>query len=285
MRNKKYHDKRKIQSKVLKGDSRNFADNVQSLSSLTLDHPFIQSVENVKNKIPCVILYTEDMLQQIIIACAKVKPAVVSVDRTFNLGDVFVTVMVFKQRAVIRKTTKESPIFTRPLFLHEDAKAPTYARFFTHLASKFKESGCVMKNFIFRSDDEKAMTSALKYAFPEATHVLCLRHIMGSVKDHLTNKIGLAEKNRATIMTKLLGNNGAASADDTITFDEKIKEVLTACEAIEDQQLQLLSYLDKRIVPTLKTNVLQPRWTRELEDKWTNNNTESANHILKLAVD
>ena len=96
VRNKKYNDKRKIQSNALKGDSRNFADNVQSLSSLTLDHPFIQSVENVKNKIPCVILYTEDMLQQIIIACAKVKPAVVSVDRTFNLGDVFVTVMVFK---------------------------------------------------------------------------------------------------------------------------------------------------------------------------------------------
>ena len=40
-----------------------------------------------------------------------------------------------------------------------------------------------MKNFIFGSDDEKAMASALKYAFPESTHVLCLCQIIGDVKD------------------------------------------------------------------------------------------------------
>jgi hypothetical protein len=97
------------------------------------------------------------------LACCRTEAVVVGVDRTFNLGDVFVTVMAFKQPAIVRRTTDECPIFIGPLFLHGDAKYTTYCRFFTHLATTFEAEGCIMDNFTFGSDNEKALTSALKY--------------------------------------------------------------------------------------------------------------------------
>ena len=43
---------------------------------------------------------------------------ILGVDRTFNLGAVFVTNFVYKNTKVIRKETGEPPIFIGPLFLH-----------------------------------------------------------------------------------------------------------------------------------------------------------------------
>ena len=224
-------------------------------------------------------MYTDNMIKQMKNFCCRGQPSVVGVDRTFNLGELFVTVTVFKQPTVVRKTSGEHPIFIGPMFLHGDAKYLTYCRFFNHLATTLQAEGCNMSNFIFGSDDEKAMTSALKYAFPDSTHVLYLRHIVGNVKDYLTNKVGISKKSRKDLMDKLFGLSGDTAADDFVVFEERIKEVRKTCE--KQKAEKFLNYLDKRLLPCLKENVLKPRTDRGVQDGWLNNNTESANHVLK----
>ena len=237
----------------------------------------------VKNRHSIMPIYNKNMIKQMKNLCCRGQPSVIGVDRTFNLGELFVTVTVFKQPTVVRKTSGEHPIFIGPMFLYGDAKCVTYCRFFNHLATTFQAEGCNMKNFIFGSDNKKAMTSALKYAFPDSTHVLCLRYIMGNVKDYLTNKVGISERNRKDLTEKLFGLPGVTSADDSVVFEERIKEVRKSCESHNADQF--LAYLDKRLLPCLKENVLKPRTVRGVQDGWTNNNTESANHVLKCAME
>ena len=95
-----------------------------------------------------------------------------------------------------------------------------------------------------------------RYAFPAATHVLCLRHIRGNVKDYLTDKVGLSEKSRKDVLDKIFAPGGLVSADDSIVFEERARELRDSCCE------EFLPYLDKRIIPALKENVLKPRLER-----------------------
>ena len=61
---------------------------------------------------------------------------ILDVDRTFNLGAVFVTNIVYKNTKVMRKETGEHPIFIGPLFLHWDGSYLNYHAFFSHVKAR-----------------------------------------------------------------------------------------------------------------------------------------------------
>ena len=51
------------------------------------------------------------------------KRTVLSFDKTFNLGQVYVTAAVYKNLALLRKRTNAAPIFIGPIFLRKLADA------------------------------------------------------------------------------------------------------------------------------------------------------------------
>ena len=55
---------------------------------------------------------------------------IISVDRTFNLGPMFLTTTVYKHFNVLRTGTEDYPLFIGPMFLHWEASFQTYADFF-----------------------------------------------------------------------------------------------------------------------------------------------------------
>ena len=84
-------------------------------------HPFVQSVGTSKGKVSTVILYTDEMIQDIQRCCAssdRGEATVLGIDKTFNLGDVHVTATAYKNITVTRSSTGEHPIFAGPMFLH-----------------------------------------------------------------------------------------------------------------------------------------------------------------------
>ncbi|VDI57760.1 Hypothetical predicted protein [Mytilus galloprovincialis] len=116
----------------------------------------------------------------------------VGVDRTFNLGNVFVTALVYKHYRLVKEDTKDHPIFIGPILLHKDASYKTYFTFFYHLASEFKINSLMLRipdELVFGSDDEKAITNAIRNAFPSATKLLCTKHLKDTLKHYLQNKI------------------------------------------------------------------------------------------------
>jgi hypothetical protein len=45
----------------------------------------------------------------------------IGVDRTFNLGPAYVTNFVYKNKKVVKKSSRDNPIFLGPVFFHWDA--------------------------------------------------------------------------------------------------------------------------------------------------------------------
>ena len=59
----------------------------------------------------------------------------VGIDRTFNLGNFYVTSFVYKNERVIRKDSSDHPVFLGPVFLHKEATFHNYHYFFSHISA------------------------------------------------------------------------------------------------------------------------------------------------------
>jgi hypothetical protein len=84
---------------------------------MTQSSNFVQVVTVTKDKMPCIILYTEEQINLISNFCFRQpQGSVLGVDRTYNLGQIFVTCTVFKHKSILRRSTDEEPIVTGPVF-------------------------------------------------------------------------------------------------------------------------------------------------------------------------
>ena len=83
---------------------KNLADEVQNLLCMMHDHPFNQEELQTPNKPPCVVLYTEEQTEDFKNMCL-IHRNIMGVDRTFNIGPCFVTLIVFKHSNLLRKST------------------------------------------------------------------------------------------------------------------------------------------------------------------------------------
>jgi len=124
-------------TKAEKEKTGNAADELQHMVDSIHEHAYIQEICVRSGRPPAIICYTKDQISDMKRFTATSTTAqlrsIVGVDRTFNLGPCYVTVTVFKNKAVIRKQTGEHPIFIGPTLFHFDAKQDTYRRFFDTL--------------------------------------------------------------------------------------------------------------------------------------------------------
>jgi len=146
----------------------NLADDVVAVLGLLNTHPFVQKVFLSKGKSPTVVLYTQQQLADMKRFCCagdrSTTRSVLGVDRTFNLGPCFVTVVVYKCRAVVRNDTRTHPTFVGPMFLHWDGHYSTYVDFFTELRTSLDSAVSstevrLSSSVVIGSDEEKGLTS------------------------------------------------------------------------------------------------------------------------------
>ena len=210
-----------------------------------------------------------------------------SVDRTFNLSSLFVTVTVFRHRKVVRKTTQEAPIFVGPMMLHGDGKFPTYLHFFSTLLGALNGNAVnaaefrIDESFVTGSDEETALVKALQSVFPQSRHVFCLVHCKDNVRHHMT-AIGTAKSVREHVLSLLFGCSGVAESADAKQLDDRTAQVL---QYVRQNNVDMVDYLQQRVLPKLSGNC-RLRWEQPWlgRHQWTNNNCESANHVLKMQV-
>ena len=98
-------------------------------------------------------------------------------DKTYKLGNIFLTGSVYKHLAVKSSETGETPIFLGPMYLHTKSTFSDFHPFFSCLASKLKDVNT--DQLIISSDDEQALVKAIHFNFPNAKHFLCSRHLRG----------------------------------------------------------------------------------------------------------
>ncbi|RDH83421.1 MAG: hypothetical protein DIZ80_08245, partial [endosymbiont of Galathealinum brachiosum] len=264
---------------------KNNADDIQTLLSIMHEHPFIQEIVQAKDKAPTVILYTDDQMTDMRNVC-EYQNSVLGVDRTFNLGPCFVTLFVYKNVNIIRRSSGNPPIQLGPLYLHWDGDCSTYHRFFSHINYKINEFSNPIavgsNHLVIGSDEEKAMTKAIKMCFPNSTMLLCVRHLEENMRRYLHKKVGVNDKTAAKIINDIFGKKGLVNSDDAHSFNLAAVH-LDAC--YHSQTPAFSKYFSNKLLPQLREYVHLPKLNNKwLPLKWTNNNCESINHILKLTA-
>ncbi|KAL3888444.1 hypothetical protein ACJMK2_000811 [Sinanodonta woodiana] len=159
----------------------NIADDVVSVLSELHINPVIQEIILTKHKKPVVIVYSNQQVDDMIRNCEGDDGSVLGVDRTFNLGNFYVTVFSYKNRCLKSNRTKDFPVMFGPCMIHFDSEEETYGKFFSHVSDRFGQK----TQLTIGSDEEKSMTNALKAKFPHANFLLCTKHIHDNIRRHL----------------------------------------------------------------------------------------------------
>ncbi|CAG2213187.1 unnamed protein product [Mytilus edulis] len=242
------------------------------------DHDFVKEVVYTQDnsKPPSIICYTSEQIADIKTHLQADPSTVLGVDRTFNLGSVFVTNFVYKNKKVISKSTRDHPIFIGPVFFHWDGSMETYHTFFSHFKARIlTEVQCF--DVKLGSDDEGGLRVALDSVFSKPDRLLCTKHIKDNVTDYIKNKLPLTSNQRSQIMSNIFNDNGIATADDTIDFDIKSNELCNSFPCFAN-------YFEIRLKTRLFNYVNQPFRKYDSNRLWTNNNCESMNHRFKVAL-
>ena len=266
---------------------KNTADGLQTVFNMINDHPFVQEVLGNKGKPPMVILYTEDQLNDVKNFCTSssgTDKSVLGIDRTFNVGPCYLTLTVFKQTNLLRSSTQSPPIMLGPTFLHWDGSCETYQRFFSHLRTKLDtdlDTEIGFSELVVGTDEEKALMKAIRQSFPEATQLLCYRHLEENVRRYLQHKVGVNDGIKNEIVATIFGKDGLLHTKDSFAFDFKVLELTNK---FLDIAPQFKNYFEK-LLPRLRDNVFEPSQKNKwIPMNWTNNNCESINNIIKLST-
>ncbi|MPC27400.1 hypothetical protein E2C01_020570 [Portunus trituberculatus] len=270
-----YNIKQKVQREARKeagkedGHRQNSADHIQAVMKMFGQNPYIQDIVHIPGKPPGFILYTEQQMKDVADFCTLSQGLqnVLGIDRTFNLGECYVTVTVYKHPKLLRTVSLESPIMLGP------DRLDTLALLGAELA---------INDLIVGSDEEKALTKAIQRCFSDVSLILCTRHLEENAKRQLQNKVGASHKVKMDIIKDIFGKHGLVCAEDSFTFDDSSEAIIDKCEELVPQ---FLPYLCERLLPIIRTYVFQPRKKhKQVPQHWTNNNCKTMNFILKTAV-
>jgi hypothetical protein len=128
------------------------------------------------------------------------------------------------------------------------------------------------------SDDEGGLTKAIDNVFPNATRLLCSKHIKDNVTDNTKNKLPITKDQRSDIMSNLFGNNGIINADDTTDFDVRSENLCSRFPVFAD-------YFNSKLKTRMLEHVIRPSRQGTNTRLWTNSNCESMNHRFKISTD
>ncbi|KAK8380748.1 hypothetical protein O3P69_007995 [Scylla paramamosain] len=153
-----YNIKQKVQREARKvageedGHRQNSADHIQAVMKMFGQNPYIQDIVHIPGKPPGFILYTEQQMKDVADFCTLSQGLqnVLGIDRTFNLGECYVT-----------------------------GRLDTLALSGAELA---------ISDLIVGSDEEKALTKAIQRCFSDVSLILCTRHLEENAKRQLQNK-------------------------------------------------------------------------------------------------
>jgi hypothetical protein len=284
VQNAKYNSEKKMRIDKGHNYKNNVADEVQALLTDIHEHPFIQEIVQTKGKPPCIILYLEDSLNDIKQFCSSNarNPSVLGIDRTFNLGACFATTLVYQHNNLKRKGTNNSPIMLAAIYLHWDGSYATYHRFFSHLQSKLgTDIGGTQSRIVIGSDEEAALTKAIKQCFPSSVQLLCTRHLQENVRRYLSSKTGANDKIKKKIINDIFGKDSLTACSDVKGFELKYLELLDKYAT----RLPLFKNYFEKIAEKIRTGIMQPRLNnRWVPFDWKNNLCESMNHVIKLSA-
>jgi hypothetical protein len=132
------------------------------------------------------------------------------------------------------------------------------------------------QNLTVGSDDELGLRKALKHSFCNASSVVCSRRLKLNTQDYLANKVGANVTERNQIVNSIFGDDGLTSITNVNVFYERVNSLIA--DFFQTVGAQFASYFSSRLVKLLRSNLIAGH------SRWTTSNSESINHVLKMAT-
>ena len=202
---------------------------------------------------PACILATDEQLHQLVLNCTQEKNfGVMHLDPTFNLGDFYVTPIVFPLvNYTHRKSKGGCPTFIGPVLIHHQMQHSTYSYFLNQIISL---KPAVRNVKVIGTDGELALCNALKENFPEAIPLRCLKHIKDSVERKL-NDLKFDSQSVRVIAADIFGSVadgirelGLSDATDQEDFFSKLMSLENKWNKIEKSHRHFLGSEEKNPV-------------------------------------
>ena len=151
----------------------NIANEFQVVFGMLQNDNFVRHVAVSGHRVPSVVLYTDRQIHELKAFCfGSLNGSLLSFDKTFNLGSIYVTVSMYKNMALNRSRTDDNKIFIGLIFLHGHSDFETYTQFFGHISAKLVDSDA--HKLTLGSDEELAMRKNMSHFFPNACLVACV---------------------------------------------------------------------------------------------------------------
>ena len=226
-----------------------------------------------------IILYTERQLEDIRCLCCAgpaAQQTVLGIDKTFNLGQLHVSIMVFKNISLVRQATLTHPLFLGPILIHGNSDWRTFASFFSAIDVALGETP---SSPVIGSDEETAIRKAARFVFKNAKLMSCHRHLKANATSQLRDKVGTSLDVRGRLVSAMFGELGLTKANTIAVFEVRHAEIL---QMIRDLAPGFEIYYSQRLYPVIQENLATTLSHPDVPLDWTNNNCESVNHILKM---
>lgn len=97
----------------------------------------------------------------------------------------------------------------------------------------------------------------------------------------MRDKAGVSANDRNTLVSSIFGAHGMTSADSVVIYEERQEHTH---ELIRELAPDFMDYYERRVLPLLTENIHTVWKNDHVEPNWTNNNCESMNNVLKMAV-
>lgn len=100
--------------------------------------------------------------------------------------------------------------------------------------------------------------------------------------DYLRDKIGCNTTDRDAVLTAIFGQHGMTHADSHVIYEIRTEQ---AEDIITEKAPSFHQYFKRTMKPLLDENINCVLSRAEVVPGWTNNNAESMNHVIKMAID
>ena len=248
---------------------------------------FVQSIRLVPD--PTIVLFNETQLNDIEQFCASSdKASVLSVDVTFNLGPFYVTLCTYQNFKITNERVKH-PIMVGPALIHSCKNQSNFDILFQEITSRKPFLATSLR--AYGTDGEQALVNAAAGAFPFAIHLRCANHLRDNITTHLRKQL-LPETVIKEVLRDIFGTaseKGLIHASER-EFGDKLKLLQRRWDLLEKPHKVnpiIFRWFRLHIAPIIRENMRYEllRDLRMEEEKYTQNNSESLNALVKRYVD